>query len=87
MQPQEETVTEFVSGYFTGLVKAAHTDYNTFTMVLFAVFASLAFGVARGLAYATGLYAVLHFLAGAMSSISQSIGYVGNCVRESNDDA
>ncbi len=85
MQPQEESISQFVSGYFTGLVKAARSDYNTFTMVLFAIFASLAFGVARGLAYATGLYAVLHFLAGAMSSVSQSIGYVGNAIRNSTD--
>lgn len=83
MQEQrEESVVEFVTGYFKSFADAATKDYNTFTMVIFAVFASIAFGLIRGMAYATGLYAVLHMVAGALSSVSGSIAHVGNCIRD-----
>lgn len=66
-------ITQFVTEYFEDFGKAARNDYGTFTMVLFAMFATIAFGIFRGLAYATGLYAVLHVISNAVNGIINAL--------------
>lgn len=73
MSEIEPTTPEFVAGYFKGLAEAAVRDYNVFTLTIFAVLASIAFGIFRGLAYATGLYAVLRFISEATGGIINSV--------------
>lgn len=81
MNPQQQPFTEFVIGYFKSLGQAARMDYNTFTMAIFTVFCVAALGILRGLAVVTGLYAVLHMVAGGLNSLAQSIAFVGNTIR------
>lgn len=69
----EPTTPEFIKGYFKGLGKASVRDYNVFTLVIFAVLGSAGFGIFRGLAYATGLYAILRFMSDATNGVINAI--------------
>lgn len=79
-------VTEFIAGYFKGLGEAVVRDYNVFGLAIFAILASAAWGVFRGLAYATGLYAILRFLSDAVGGIINAVhnlaGAVASAPRE-----
>lgn len=67
---QPQPLADFLRGYFLGLRNAVTSDPDTFTVALFGVFASLGFGIFRGITSALGLYAILRLVTNSVNSLA-----------------